>query len=364
MARIISRFVKRGSRKVGLPPGTLEFVGEPKIKGVKITVIDYDEQEVKERVFKKIEDCFPFKDKPSVTWINIDGIHQVEIIEKIGTCFDIHPLVLEDIVHTGQRPKIEDFEDYIYIVLRMLNFDEKTNHIKSEQASLILGKNYVISFQEEEGDVFDPVRQRIRSGKGHIRKMGPDYLAYALLDVLVDNYFLILERIGERIEELEEELVDNPEPETLQSIYTLKRETIFMRKSIWPLREVVSSMQKSDSELIAEETGIFLKDVYDHTIQVIDTIETYRDVLSGLLDLYMSSISNKMNQVMQVLTIIATIFIPLTFIAGIYGMNFDPDASPFNMPELGWYWGYLSVWILMIIISGIMIIYFKRKKWF
>ncbi|MDI6888819.1 MAG: magnesium/cobalt transporter CorA [Methanocellales archaeon] len=322
-----------------------------------ITIIDYDEVRFLEKEAKKIEECFPFKEKPTVTWININGIHDVELIEKIGKHFNIHPLVLEDIVNTGQRPKMEDFEDYIFIVLKMLYYDEKDEEIKAEQISLILGPNFVISFQEKEGDIFDPLRERIRSGKGRIKKMGSDYLAYALIDAVVDNYFTILEKLGEEIEGMEEELVTNPTQETLQAIHNLKRDMIFLRKSVWPLREVVSSLERGESPLIHETTGIYLRDVYDHTIQVIDTIETLRDLLSGMLDIYLSSISNRMNEVMKVLTIIATIFIPLTLVVGIYGMNFA------YMPELGWRWGYPLVLLLMVAIGISMLVYFRRKMW-
>ena len=357
------RFIKRSSKTIGLPPGALVHIGEKKIAKVKISIIDYDEKNVEETELKKVEECFPYKDKKTISWINIDGVHQLDIIEKIGEYFNLHPLVLEDIVNTGQRPKLEDYEEYIYIVLKMLYHSEKENEIKAEQISLILGKNYVISFQESEGDVFDHVRERLRTAKGRIRKMGADYLAYALLDAIIDNYFIILEKIGEKVEGVEEELVDNPTPETLHSIHNLKREMIFLRKSVWPLREVISGLQRGESKLIQKSTGIYLRDVYDHTIQVIDTIETFRDMTSGVLDIYMSSVSNKMNEVMKVLTIFAAIFIPLTFIAGIYGMNFNPEASPFNMPELGWQLGYPMIWIVMIALTITMLIYFKRKKW-
>jgi magnesium transporter len=298
-----------------------------------------------------------FKDKPTVTWINIDGIHQVEIIEKIGTYFGIHSLILEDIMNTGQRPKMEDFEDYIFVVVKMIYYDEKDNEIKAEQVSLLLGSNFVISFQEKEGDVFDPIRERIRKAKGRITKMKADYLAYALVDTIVDHYFMVLEKLGEKIEGMEEELVTNPTPETLQTIHTLKRELIFLRKSVWPLREVISVLERGESSLIDESTGIYLRDVYDHTIQVIDTIETFRDMVSGMLDIYLSSISNRMNEVMKVLTIMATIFIPLTFIAGVYGMNFK------YIPELEWHWGYPVILFVMVAIGILMVIYFRRKKW-
>lgn len=363
MSKLISRLIKKSSKKIGVPPGTIEFIGEKKVETVKIKIIDYNEKKLQEKTVDKIEECFSYKETPSVSWINIDGIHDTEIIKKIGDCYNIHPLVLEDIANTTQRPKFEDFDDYIFLIIKMLFYNDQTNEIKSEQVSLILGPNYVMSFQETEGDIFDPVRERIRSGKGRIRNMKADYLCYALLDVLVDNYFTILEKVGERIESMEAELVVEPTQKTLQDIYHLKREMIILRKSVWPLREVVNSLDRSESDIIKKSTFIYLRDVYDHTIQVIDTIETFRDMLSGLLDLYLSSISNKMNQIMKVLTIIATIFIPLTFIAGIYGMNFDPGASPFNMPELGWYWGYLFVWAIMLILIILMIAYFKFKKW-
>ncbi|MDH5661815.1 MAG: magnesium/cobalt transporter CorA [Elusimicrobiota bacterium] len=354
----MAKVIKKVSRKTGLPPGTLIHVGKRGEERVNISIIDYDEKHYQEKETENIEECFPFKDKPTVTWINIGAIHKIEIIEKIGKHFDLHPLLLEDILNTDQRPKMEDFDDYIFVVLKMLYYDEKEKEIISEQVSLIIGSNFVISFQEKEGDVFNPIRDRIRNAKGRIRKMGADYLAYALIDAIVDNYFIILEKIGEKIEGMEDELVANPTPETLQTIHNLKRDTISLRKSVWPLREGISILERSESPLIQESTGIFLRDVYDHTIQVIDTIETFRDMVSGMLDIYLSSISNRMNEVMKVLTIIATIFIPLTFIAGIYGMNFK------YMPELEWHWAYFAVLSIMVVVGILMIFYFRRRKWF
>ena len=351
------KLFRKTARKVGLPPGTLVQVEEKKAEKAKISIIDYDEAQFQEKEAETVEECFPFKDKPSVTWINIDGVYQVEVIEKIGAHFGIHPLVLEDIMHTVQRPKIEEFEDYIFVVVKMIYFDDKKNDIEAEQLSIILGPNFVISFQEKEGDVFDHVRERIRRNKGRIRKMKPDYLAYSLLDTIVDHYFIVLEKLGEKIEGMEEELVTNPTPVTLQSIHTLKRELIFLRKSIWPLREVISVLERGELSLIHKSTIIYLRDVYDHTIQVVDTVETFRDMVSGMLDIYLSSISNKMNEVMKVLTIIATIFIPLTFVAGLYGMNFK------YIPELEWHWGYFAVLFVMVIIGFVMVLYFRNKKW-
>lgn len=352
----MSRLIEQTSEKIGLPPGTLIYIGKRKTDRVKITIFDYDEAQFREIEAKEIEECFEFKDKPTVTWIHIDGIHRVEIIEKIGRHFNLHPLILEDIVNTGQRPKMEDYGDYTFIVLKMLYYDEEENKIIAEQISLILGLNFVISFQEIEGDVFDPVRERIKNSKGRIRKVGADYLAYALVDTIVDNYFAILEKLGERIEDLEEGLL-NPTQKNLREIHQLKREMAFLRKLVWPLREVVGGLERAESTLVHESTRIYLRDLYDHTIQVIDTIETFRDMLSGMLDIYLSSTGNKMNEVMKVLTIIATIFIPLTFVAGIYGMNFE------DMPELKWHWGYPLALIGMFSVGILMLVYFRKKRW-
>jgi magnesium transporter len=347
----------RHAKKAGLPPGTLVYIGQRKVESVRATILDYDESRLEDKEAGTVEECFPPKETPTVTWINVDGIHDVEIVDRIGQAFGIHPLILEDILNTGQRPKFEDFEDHVFFVLKMLSYNDENHAVETEQVSLILGPNFVISFQERIGDVFEPVRDRIRNAKGRIRKMGADYLAYALLDAVVDSYFSILERIGEKIEGLEEELVSNPDQRTLQQIHGLKREMIALRRSIWPLRELINGLERSESDLITESTGVYLRDVYDHTIQIIDTIESFRDMVSGMLDIYLSSISNRMNAVMKVLTIIATIFIPLTFIAGIYGMNFE------HMPELKWRWAYPVVWGLMLVTAAIMLVYFRRKKW-
>jgi magnesium transporter len=351
------RRIKKRSKKAGLPPGTLVHIGEQKAEEVRITVIEYDEAHFQEREIETVQECLAFKDKPTVTWINVDGIHEVEVLELLGDCFGLHPLVLEDILNTDQRPKMEDFGDYLFVVLKTFSCNDQSDELEPEQISLVLGPSFVLSFQEREGDVFNPIRERIRNGKGRIRRMGADYLAYALLDSIVDYYFIVLEQVGEKVEFLEEELVTNPTPETLQTIHNLKREMIFLRKSVWPLREVIGALERGESSLIKESTGIYLRDVYDHTIHVVDTIETFRDMISGMLDIYLSSVSNRMNEVMKVLTIIATIFIPLTLIAGIYGMNFQ------YMPELGWPWGYPMVWLVRLVIGALMLVYFRRRKW-
>ncbi len=348
---------KKHSKKVGLLPGSLVYVGEKKIESVRITVIDYNEQTFQEKQISDIKECSKFKATPTVTWINIDGIHRIEVIEAIGEQYGMHSLVLEDILNTGQRPKFEDLDNYIFVVVKMLNLDETRQRIQSEQLSLILGSNFIISFQESAGDIFEQIRDRIRTSKGRVRKMGADYLAYTLLDAIVDNYFLILESFGEKIEFMEEELATSPTEKTLRQIYNLKKELISLRKSVWPLRELIGNMRRSESSLINASTDIYLEDVYDHTIRVIDTVETFRDVVSGMLDLYLSSISNRTNAIMKILTIIATLFIPLTFLVGVYGMNFK------YMPELQWRWSYPAMWVIIILIVTGMLTYFRKKKW-
>ncbi|MBA7519276.1 Cobalt/magnesium transport protein CorA [subsurface metagenome] len=353
----MSKLVKKKSKKVGLPPGSIVHIGNKRAEKTKITIVDYNEEQFQEKEVKTVKECCPYKEKPTITWINIDGVHKIKVIEEIGKHFNLHPLILEDIVDTDQRPKIKDFGDYIFIILKMHYYDKENNEIKIEQVSLIFGKNYVISFQEREGDVFDSIRERIRNNIGRIRKARADYLIYALMDAIIDNYFTILEKLGEETEDLEAKVIKDPVPANLQIIYKLKSELIFLRKSVWPLREVISILEKGESVLIDKSTNIYLRDIYGHTIQVMDTVETLRDVISGTLDVYLSSVSNKMNEIMKVLTIIATIFIPLTFIAGVYGMNFQ------YMPELKWVWAYPLILSVMLIIGIVMVIFFKKRKW-
>jgi magnesium transporter len=343
-------------KKPGSSPGTIVYTGKRRVQS-QIDLLDYNEATIQEKKLKKIEESVPFKERPTVTWLNVTGLNDISIIEKAGKHFGLHPLVLEDIASVNQRTKYEEFDDYLFVVLKMASYNKTSGEVDIEQVSLIVGDNFVITFQEREGDVFEPVRERLRGSRGKIRKKGGDYLAYALMDAVVDNYFTIFEGLGETIEELDTELIENPNPKTLKKVYRLKRELGTLRKSIWPLREVLNSMQKSDSQIIKESTNIYLRDVYDHTIQVMDTIETMRDTVSGMLDIYLSSISNRMNEVMKVLTIIATIFIPLTFIAGIYGMNFDV------MPELHVEWAYYAVWGIMLLLGLVMVAYFRKKGW-
>jgi magnesium transporter len=352
------KLTKSRSATIGLPPGTLVHVGDRKAEQARITVIEYDEAQSREEQLATPEAYTPATQPSIVTWINVDGLHQVEVLEALGERFALHPLVVEDILNTDQRPKLEDYDEYLFVVLKSLYHQgQDSTELEIEQISLVLGPNYVLSFQERVGDEFEPIRERIRSNKGRVRKLGADYLAYNLIDAIVDRYFVVLEQTGERIEFMEEELVTSPTTETLHVIHQMKQELVFMRKSIWPLREVIGRLERPESSLIQDTTHVYLRDVYDHTIQIIDTVETFRDIVSGLLDIYLSSLSTRMNEVMKVLTVIATIFIPLTFIAGVYGMNFH------YMPELQWHWAYFTVWGVMIAIAALMILYFRRKKW-
>lgn len=349
---------KKSSKKAGRPPGTLEYVGKERLEPVKTSIFNYSEDHFEEKPELALEKVLLYKEEKGTTWIDFIGIHDVISVQQVCQHFNIHPLTIEDIISTEQRPKLEENEDYIYVVVKMLEYDIATGRIMVEQVSLLLGHNYVISFQEKEGDTFEAVRSRLRAGKGRIRNNGSDYLFYALLDTIVDNYFLILEKFADNLEEIEVEILENPTHSSLASLYNLKRETVILRRSVWPVREVVHMLEREDLILIKKETRIYLRDVYDHTIRIIETIENFRDVLSGMVDLYQSTISNRLNMVMKVLTIISTIFIPLTFIVGVYGMNFV------HMPELEWKFGYLGVWVIMIAVLFGMIYFFKKKKWF
>jgi magnesium transporter len=349
---------KKRASKIGAPPGTLVHIGDDTSKAVNMTVIDYKDDYFHEETAGSFEACVSLKDTDTIKWIDIDGIHQTATLEKLGQCYGFHPLVLEDIMATDQRPKLEDFGDYLFIVLKMINYNARNGGLDIEQVSLILGRNYLISFQEgKEGDAFNPIRERIRTGKGRIRHLGADYLAYALMDAIVDNYYLAIDKLGEEIEAVEERLVAFPVPETLRKIHKLRRDMIFLRKSVWPLREVVGGLERRGSTLFEESTIIYLRDIYDHIVRVIESIETYRDMLAVMLDVYLSSINNRLNSVMKVLTVIATIFMPLTFIAGVYGMNFK------HIPGLEWEWSFPVFILAMAVIAGGMMMLFRRKKW-
>lgn len=351
------QLLRKRSRKAGLPPGTPVHIGVPQSGEPHVTLIHYDETHLSEETVQDITSCSTWRDKPGVTWINIEGVHRTELLEQLGRIFDLHPLVIEDIANTGQRPKVEDYDSYFYIVLRMLSLN--ANHeVVDEQVSLVLGRNFVISFQEGiEGDLFNPIRERLRTARGRLRREGPDHLVYSLIDATVDGYFVLLEKLGERIETLDARMLANTVNEASRSIHLLKREMIWLRKAVWPLREAINGLLRAETTLIRPSTALYLKDVYDHTIEVIDTVETYRDVLSGMLDNNLSLLTTRLNEVIKVLTVISTIFIPLTFITGVYGMNFR------YMPELEWRWGYPLVMLGMGGIAVALFVYFRRKKW-
>ncbi|MEX0617929.1 MAG: magnesium/cobalt transporter CorA [Pseudohongiellaceae bacterium] len=345
------------SIKSGLAPGTPVFVGERKQDDVQISIMTYSHDGVEELRSATLEDCRKSVASDSIRWININGLHDVKTIETLTRQFSLHPLTLEDIVNSGQRPKAEEFHHYIFLVLKMLSYDDARKTFSIENISLILGENYVISFQEKKGDLFDPIRDRIRTGKGRLRSSGADFLAYSLMDAVLDGYFIAIEKLGDHIEEVDEAILAGNDTGQMAVIHRMKRELLYLRKSVWPLREEISQLEKSSSPLISAATKTFLRDLYDHNIQVIDMVETYRDILGGMHDTYLSSISHRMNEVMKVLTIIATIFIPLTFVAGVYGMNFQ------YMPELEWRYGYFVVMGIMAVIGGGLLVYFRKRKW-
>lgn len=347
----------RRRKPAGLPPGSVVFVGDEKTEPVTFSVLDYTADRYDETELDSAEAVLPYRDSPTTTWIDVSGIHDETAIRTIGDHFEIHPLIQEDIANTGQRPKIETYPNHIYVVVKMLYHADEDEHLKAEHVSLLLGPNYVISFQEVVGDVFDPVRNRIRSGRGRIRESGADYLTYALLDVVVDHYFVILEKLGSRTEDLEDEVLEEPSRETQMRINGLRRDLIFTRRMTWPVRELASQLQRLESPLWSEEMSPFVRDTYDHTVQVLDLVESLRDVVGGLSDLYMTSLSNRMNEIMKVLTIIGTIFIPLTFVAGVYGMNFD------YMPELRVWYAYPVVLVAMFLIAVFLLLYFWKKDW-
>lgn len=354
---ILGRFTHRVHKAPGSAPGTLVHTGARKAESVLIRLMDYDIDTLEERTLDRIEDCFGLADDPRVTWVNVDGLHDVELVEKFGEHFGVHRLALEDVLSPRQRPKVEEYEDHFLFIVKMLSFDVESESVVAEQLGLVVGATYVFSFQERTGDVFEPVRERLRHAKGRIRARGTDYLAYALIDTIVDSYFRIMEEVGDRIEELEVAVLDEPTMETMHRIHHLRRELLVLRRAVWPLREALGRMYRGEVPNVAPETQVFLRDVYDHTVQVIDTVETLREVLSGSMDLYMSGVGNRMNEVMKVLTMIATIFIPLSFFAGVYGMNFE------YMPELAIRWAYPALLAFMATLALGMLWYFRRKGW-
>lgn len=343
------------SKHIGAPPGTLNYNGPDTDVPVKITLIQFNEQEFFEQEFYSLDECTSHIKEPLVKWINVEGVHNIALIEQIGKLYNIHPLTLEDVVHVDQRPKFEDYEHYLLAIMKMISYKKG---VRAEQLSIILTENTVISFQEpQSGDAFDIIRNRLRQAKGRIRKHNADYLFYALMDAVVDYYFHTLEKIGDKVGKIEEQIIRGPKQESLLDLYRLKREVIYLRKQIWPLRDMLSNLLRSESGFISQSTLIFFRDLQDHSTRIIDTVETYRDLLSGIMDIYLSTNANKMNEVMKMLTIMSSVFIPVTFIAGVYGMNFEA------MPELKSPYGYAMVWVVMLSVMGALIFYFKKKKW-
>ncbi len=353
----------RISNKLGKMPGSLIYVGVERQNPVTIDVLRYSNDLHNEFRVSNVDDIIVPEDQTQVAWINVEGVHDVNIIEKVGQKFGIHPLMLEDIVNTNKRPKFEDMGEYIVTMLKMLYIKPGSDEILAEQVSLVIGRNFVVSFQEVEGDVFEPIRERIRKTIPRQKFLGADYLAHALIDAVVDHYFIVMESIGDKIEIAQNHLIRNPRPDNLNAIYALKRKLIELRRSIWPLREVLGAFERTDSPLIHDYTRIYMRDLYEHVVQVADTVETNREMVSGLLEIYLTSNSNRTNEIMRLLTVISTIFIPLTFLAGVYGMNFDTQAGPLSMPELKLPLGYIGFWLVSVLIVISLLWFFRRRKW-
>jgi magnesium transporter len=349
------KLVQKRSKKTGLSPGTLVHIGENRSETVEITLFNYAGAQCEERAVTSPNELQPSADE-TVTWINVGGVHKIDVLEAFGKQFGLHPLLLEDIANTDQRPKLDDYETYLFLVVKMLVMTDRGD-VLVEQVSFVLGRNYVLSFQEDGTDVFRPVRDRLRAGKGRLRHNGSDYLLYALVDAVVDQYFAVLESLGEKIEALQDRVTADPKPDTLRDLHALKRQVLFVRRAVWPLREATNNLSRSDCPYLHEPTKVFFRDVYDHVVQIVDTIESLREMLSASLDIYLSSVSYRLNAVMRVLTVITTIFMPLSFIASIYGMNFE------HMPELKWEWGYPLVLGLMGLVAAGMLLGFRRRKW-
>lgn len=351
--------------KHGMPPGSLIFTGDQKMARVKITCLDYNDKTFTEKEITNLDDLNIFKQNDHISWINICGLHEIDKLGKIGEIFGIHSLVLEDILNVNHLPKLEDHDNYLFMITKMMDLNNPSRELNIEQVSfLLLKNNCLLTFQENLGDVFDHIRDRIRSDTGRVRKMGADYLMYRLLDAIIDNYFYVLQDMDESIDNIEDDLIYNPGKKTIEIIHELRKKIIKIRRAVAPLRDMIYSIERERPPFIAKTTYIFLRDLYDHIHQNIETMENYREILNGMLEIYLSSSGQKLNEVVKVLTIISTIFIPLTFIAGIYGMNFNTSVSKWNMPELNWQYGYPLILLVMLIVGGTMILYFKRKDWF
>lgn len=345
----------------GTPPGTLVPSRAAPIAQLEVRLLDYTAEELTEHALISAAECRPFLERPSVTWIDIKGEPVPETLETLGEIFGLHPLALEDVANRGQRPKVDFFDRQLFLILARPQV--RGERVGTEQLSFFAGENYVISFHNGHTDPFEPVRERLRRHGGRFRARGADYLLYALIDVVIDEGFPLLEHYGERVERLEEQLLSSPTKATLHQLHALRRELLLLRRTFWPQREVLNSLMRGDFEALQDETAIYLHDCYDHVVQIIDLVETYRDMTSSMLEVYLSSLSNRLNETMRVLTVIATIFIPLTFIVGVYGMNFSNEMSPWAMPELHWYYAYPMLWLVMIAVAAGMLIYFRRKRW-
>ena len=345
------------SEKAGLPPGSLVHVGKVHQHAHKISVVNYNKSTLKKHTVNSIDELLDYKLTDTITWVIIDGLKDVSIIEAIGHHFDIHPLVLEDILNTHQRPKFEEFNDYLYIVIKAISMGNRSLKVKYEQISLLVLQNFVFTFIEKPDTLFHPILNRLDNDKSQVRNLGSDYLAYLIMDTVVDEYFSLQDAFDDLIEGVEDKLLSNPTSETLATIQKIKRELIFFRRSVSPLRELLAAIHRSESPLLNEKTKRYFGDVYDHAIRIIEAIESYRDLIAGMLDIYLSIVSNKMNETMKVLTVFASIFIPLTFVAGVYGMNFE------YMPELKWRWGYPAIWVFFISVSVILLRFFRKNKW-
>jgi magnesium transporter len=355
--RVVGRFVRRTVKRPGTPPGTLVHTGEQKVERVRIRCMDYDAERLSELEAEHASECLPSRHEASITWVNVDGLHDVEVIRALGEHHGWHPLLLEDIVGTGQRAKLEEYDGYLYIVLPMLSWDPERRQVVHEQLSLVLGEGYVVTFQERWGDVFDGIRERLRQGRGRIRARGADYLAYALMDAVVDHCFQVLEGIGDVVEELEEDVLGESGRDTMIQLHALKRELIAVRRAVWPMRDMLAQVVRDDEDMFHPDTEIFLRDVHDHAVHVVEGVEVLRDVLAGAVDLHLSMLGVRNNEVMKMLTMMASIFIPLTFFAGIYGMNFE------HMPELAVRWAYPAVLGAMAAVAVGLVLFFRRKGW-
>ena len=358
----MTRFVPKHSKKAGTRPGTVAYVGRKREHSVAIDVIEYDAHHIAERRVHSLPECLPLKPAPAVTWLRLNGIHDPRLIEQIGAHFNIHPLTQEDIANTAVRPVLEESPALVSIILKRLSLDGG-GLLHPEQAAVIFSRHLVISFQERDSGPFDAVRDRLRSTVPRTRFLETDYLAYSLADALIDDYFVTMDRLGEQLDAAQDELVRRPTPDHLETIFALRRELLLFRKALWPLREVIAALARSENRLIHDDTRPYIRDLYEHTVQALDTIETMRDMAASLLEIYLSSVSNRMNEVMKVLTIIGTVFLPLGFLAGVYGMNFDRTAGRLNMPELGFPYGYIVFWVLVLLVVAAFVLFFRRRKW-